>query len=92
MNTVKNLKGTGNLTCSCGSWIKHWEKFTSKKAKLCTATGCLSPATIGGHVIKCNSTDKDHYIIPLCHSCNMRIDIYNTTAILAPANVQDTCG
>ena len=93
MNTlVKNLSGTGQLTCRCGSWIKHWENFTRQKAYLCSATDCRTPADRGGHVIKQNSVDRQHYIVPLCVACNNRTDTFNISATLVSANVQATCG
>jgi len=92
MTYVKNLNGTGDLTCRCDSWLAHWENFTHKQALLCSAVGCIHPAEYGGHVIKQNNPDNSHYIIPLCPKCNKRADVFQTDAELVSANVQRTCG
>ena len=37
---VTNINGTSEYDCSCGSWLKHWEKFNSagqSKPYLCPA-------------------------------------------------------
>ena len=34
---VKNLNGTSQRTCKCGSWLKHWEKFSGRSAELVSA-------------------------------------------------------
>ena len=90
--TVKNLNGTGCLSCKCNSWLDHWEKFTNGKAVYCSVIGCTKSAELGGHVIRQNGTDKSHYIIPLCSKCNKLTDAFETNATLVSANVQRTCG
>ena len=69
---VRNLNGTSQNDCSCGSWLKHWEKHSHKKADLCSAYGCMHKATKGGHVQKEDPADMHWYIVPLCDSCNNR--------------------
>jgi hypothetical protein len=34
--TMKNLNGTSDKNCSCGSWLGHWKKF----AKASTTPKC----------------------------------------------------
>jgi hypothetical protein len=89
---VKNIHGTGHLTCNCESWFKHWENFSHQKADFCAAPGCGNKAEVGAHVVKVNSPDKNHYIIPLCDLCNRRAESFDTDAKLVSANVSETCG
>jgi hypothetical protein len=88
---VRNVNGTSQRSCSCGSWLKHWENHSHEKAAFCSRMYCGAKATDGAHVQKDNIYDKGWYIIPLCHSCNMELGkellVYDRT-ILAPA-VQD---
>ena len=94
---VKNLNGTSDLNCSCGSWLKHWKYVTKREIPYqCVVEGCSKPVEHGGHVQKTNG-QQDWYIIPLCKSCN---DKKGATLILkslkynifASANVSETCG
>ncbi len=85
---VKNLRGTADRACtSCGTWLKHWEKLSGKKADECTA--CKEKATVGGHVKKANSTDDSHYITPLCDGCNKRNDEFDAFEPLVSARKCD---
>lgn len=45
--TMKNLNGTSDKNCSCGSWLGHWKKFakTSTTPK-CHVQGCESQAEV----------------------------------------------
>jgi len=38
---IKNINGTSQTTCACGSWLKHWEKFSGQTVTYCPATGAL---------------------------------------------------
>jgi len=89
---VKNLNETSEKTCSCGSWLKHWEKISGKKADKCYIIGCDNESDlVGGHVQKVY-LDKNHYIIPLCKSCNgMRDKEFDVEDALISANKKDTC-
>ncbi|HDU8491122.1 TPA: hypothetical protein RG418_002112 [Aeromonas hydrophila] len=90
---VKNIKGTSDNTCKCGSWLKHWEKYSDTKAGLCVEKGCMSEATVGAHVRKDSTTDQSWYIIPLCDSHNKEADEMELfgTPTLVSANVSKTC-
>ena len=42
---VKNLNGTSDNDCpKCGTWLKHWEKLSGKKAGYCGR--CTKKATL----------------------------------------------
>ena len=78
---VKNLNGSSRFpkpSCGCSSWIDHWDNNSGcKRPNKCP--GCQKPLTrnntVGAHVIKVNSPDKDRYITPLCDECNHKKDI-----------------
>lgn len=53
-----------------GNWLKYWEDATGMKANWCHRVNCFSKATDGAHVQLDDSSDKNWYIVPLCHRCN----------------------
>jgi hypothetical protein len=95
---VQNLGGTADNKCKCGGgWFDHWERYSGgTPPRICSVFGCMNFAEVGGHVIKNNSFDKDHYIIPLCKrhnnaSAGTIFEISDSTP-MASANVAETCG
>lgn len=94
MVKVKNLKGTGPMDCKCGTWKKHWINNSKGKAwpSQCIAIGCTEAATEGGHVIKVDSSDKNHYIIPIGYSHNgVDKEYYVAENYFVSANKSETC-
>jgi hypothetical protein len=92
---VKNVKGTGDKDCSCGSWLNHWKRFSKKGASSICATACVDDATVGGHVQIESSTDKAIYIVPLCDRHNQQTESMEIDELKTPlvsANVSETCG
>lgn len=90
---VKNKKGTSGNKCYCGTWFKHWENYSGKKANYCSVSSCMSKAEVGAHVIIVNSFDNSTYIVPFCDVHNKSdsdMEIGDTT--LVSANVSITCG
>jgi len=91
---VKNINGTSDNTCKCGSWLNHWEKFSGQKTGLCPEISCKNSASIGAHVQKADSPDEKWYIIPLCPSHNalrnQTISIMDSTTLVS-ANTSETC-
>ena len=91
---VKNLNGTSQRTCKCGSWLKHWENFGGCVTTICSVVNCGEIAEVGGHVQKIGN-DNRWYIIPLCKSCNNKkgeeLEIYDDIKLVS-ANVSETCG
>ncbi len=92
---VKNVKGTAERNCKCGTWINHWENFSLKTLpNTCCVLGCEEIVKVGAHVIKCKSNDKNHYIVPFCHQHN---EIENecfklkSSVELISANESQTC-
>lgn len=93
---VTNINGTSDNKCKCGSWIKHWEKFSKLTADKCCVKGCTSAATDGAHVQKSGSTDGCWYIVPFCHAHNTSakdtiLELKDGTHLVS-ANVSETCG
>lgn len=93
---LNNINGTSDMTCTCGSWLNHWRKFSNQPVPaLCPVLGCLEKTELGAHVQKDSSTDKNWYIVPLCKIHNGQtsksIDVRDSTK-LASANVKETCG
>lgn len=92
---VKNLNGTSQNICKCGSWLQHWKNFGSSMTDDCVANGCSNKAEVGGHVKMGNPSSMGWYIVPLCKSCNGKLgqELYiadNTE--LVSANISETCG
>jgi hypothetical protein len=91
---IKNINGTSYTTCSCGSWLKHWEKFSYQIVTDCPVVGCYNRDLVGAHVQKADSSDEKWYIYPLCNEHNQHKgelevpDVY----ILVSANKKQTCG
>lgn len=91
MARVKNKNGTSGLSCNCGSWLNHWERYFDAHAGACAAVDCRKSAEVGAHVILDSIFDKKTYIIPLCKSCNQRTGYFYVDGYIAPANVAKTC-
>lgn len=72
---VKNIPNTTKKTCNCTSWNTHWRKSSGYDKVYCSNINCKKLTEAGAHVRKYNSTDKKHYIVPLCSECN---NVFNT--------------
>jgi hypothetical protein len=92
---VKNVDGTSDHTCKCGSWLDHWKNFGGKTLPAsCRESSCTKAPEVGAHVQKDSSTDKAWYIVPLCNGHNKKsesLDIMDSS-VLVSANVSQTCG
>jgi hypothetical protein len=94
MTLVKNLKGTSDKTCKCSSWLQHWKNNSggTKLPTYCIESTCRETTLLGGHVIKVNSTDKNHYIIPICAKHNSTDSEYSVAdGYFVSANKSETC-
>ena len=91
---IRNINGTSDTTCSCGSWLAHWEIFSGQSTDFCQADGCTKKDLVGAHVQKGDgSTDQKWYIYPLCkahnnHSGELEV---SSTYNLVSANKSETC-
>jgi len=92
---IRNINGTSDTTCSCGSWLAHWKKFSGQPVTYCPATGCLKTDLVGAHVQKGGgSTDQKWYIFPLCSTHNQHVAELEVSDVhkLVSANKSETCG
>lgn len=79
-----NVWGTGGDTLYVngqrisGAWIKLWEYYTGSTAGICSNEDCNYASTDGAHIVlgcttgQIASKNMHVYILPLCHSCNMK--------------------
>lgn len=68
---ITNVIGTAGETCSCDSWLDHWEKFSGRTASVCGVITCSNNNDlVGAHVMKVGGYDFATYIYPLCSACN----------------------
>lgn len=94
MAKVKNINGTSEASCKCGSWLAHWKKFSNQTVTYCVETTCLKTDLVGAHVQKADSTDSNWYIIPLCQTHNLAKNTVLTISDnykLVSANKKETC-
>ncbi|MGB3946892.1 MAG: hypothetical protein WBM13_02800 [Bacteroidia bacterium] len=96
MAKIKNINGTSENKCKCGSWLKHWETFSKQKTEYCCVSvpNCTNKDIVGAHVQKDTLSDNNWYIIPLCNEHNKSKEILEVsdTRPLISANVKNTCG
>lgn len=93
---VKNINGTSQNICKCGSWLEHWKKYSSQVlSAYCAETKCIQKPEVGAHVQKDSNTDTSWYIVPFCKTHNGvtggSLNI-SENVILVSANVSETCG
>lgn len=89
MTFIRNVKGTSDSDCKCGSWLKHWENFSGQRIPpFCPVFGCYEKELVGAHVQLANSTDQMWYLIPLCAEHNSAEGILSVSDFvnLVPAN------
>lgn len=93
---VKNINGTSQNTCRCGSWLEHWKKFSGQTLPThCPESSCTQKPEVGAHIQKDGSSDDSWYIVPLCTTHNGQkgksLEISNSVKLVS-ANVSTTCG
>lgn len=105
---VRNIRGTSDNDCRCGSWLTHWSRFTNQPLTTqtrCSVLGCFAPATCGAHIqvesglfnaalggIAAVRASHWH-IVPMCQQHNMATGTLTVRSVpLASANVSETCG
>lgn len=95
---IRNLNGTSDNECECGSWINHWANFNSSalsyipKQCPCCHKKVMIKDIVGAHVQK--EYDNHWYIIPLCKECNSKNSdkTFEVDDIgFAWANKEETC-
>ena len=99
---IKNINGTSDTTCACGSWLNHWKKSSGQTAPTyCPSTSsldkltksCVNKDLVGAHVQRADSSDDKWYIYPLCNAHNQYTGVLEVsdTYKLVSANKQETC-
>lgn len=93
---IRNINGTQDTKCKCGSWLKHWENFSGQAIPWhCPAFGCPSTDLVGAHVQKGGgSRDQRWYIYPLCAAHNHykgELEVPSSYELVS-ANKNETCG
>ena len=94
---IKNINGTSQTACTCGSWLKHWKKFSDQPITYCPVMtnhpGCTKKDLVGAHVQKSNSSDDKWYIYPLCSAHNQSTGVLEVSDSykLVSANKKETC-
>ena len=91
---VKNINGTTQHKCRCGSWLQHWRNYSGQTANECRAKGCSNTASVGAHVQKDVSYDNNWYIVPFCFTHNkstIPVELVAGTKLVS-ANKSKTCG
>lgn len=90
----KNKNNTGERSCKCGTWKKHWLNFSKKEwPEKCSVEGCNSKPTLGAHIFNHYDNTKKEYIAPFCAECNAKQEMFNLKGgvTLVPANKSETC-
>ena len=94
---VKNKKVFTKISCTCTSYLCHWENYANTKSKVCSSLGCKeTEGLVGAHVIKCHiNSNSVQYITPLCGKCNSshKLECFklNANAILVPVSNRLKC-
>jgi hypothetical protein len=71
---VRNIRGSSLRKCRCRSWRDHWFNNTERASSRtrCSVYNCGNLLAVGGHVVVVSGRfDGQHYIVPMCHQCNM---------------------
>jgi|LSQX01.3.fsa_nt_gb hypothetical protein len=70
---VRNVPGTKDERCKCGSWKAHWIKFSGEYwPSQCSVKGCDRTDLVGAHVRKIPLSQDEIYIVPMCNKCNSK--------------------
>ena len=92
---IRSVNGSSQKKCNCGSWLKHWEKFSGQTANFCPVENCLEMDLDGAHVQKDDAHDENWYIFPLCGKLNAAkekpLEVSDRYELVS-ANISETCG
>lgn len=72
MARIKNINGIEIDNCSCGNWLKHWNKHNNKPAVFCSEISCTQMANLEGIHVQKVTDDSNWYIVPLCKEHHTR--------------------
>jgi hypothetical protein len=91
---IKNIAGTSQATCRCGSWLNHWLKYSGwPSVEGCSVKYCTNKDIVGAHVQEIGG-DGTWRILPLCAKCNAADEELETSEFrpLVLAGTVLTCG
>ena len=90
---VKNINGTSQHKCFCGSWLQRWKNYSGQTANVCRALGCSRTDLLGAHVQKDVKYDNSWHIVPFCNGHNHASGFIELVAgtVLVSANKSQTC-
>ncbi len=91
---VRNINGTTDNSCKCGSWLDHWKRFSGQPVpSYCPEVNCHNRPSVGAHVQKAGDYSDKWYIVPLCYTHNSsKSDLEIDSNIkLVSANKKETC-
>jgi hypothetical protein len=92
---VKNINEIRLKKCRCGSWLKHWQKYSHEKLPvLCPVNGCFMPPDFTAFVQEDGYINDEWFVVPLCatHSSQEGGYLDLDRVALVPADVSKTCG
>lgn len=91
---VRNINGTSDYKCKCGSWLDHWKNYSRQEIPTyCSEATCTGKDLVGAHVQKDSFFDNNWYIIPLCNKHNQSsssLSVVDSTTFVS-ANRSETC-
>ncbi|HNT16722.1 MAG TPA: hypothetical protein PKJ37_02345 [Acidobacteriota bacterium] len=93
---IRNINGTSQNTCKCGSWLNHWKTYSHQEIPgRCPVQNCPERVLVGAHVQKADSDDNAWYIYPLCKGHNAStghtLEVSDSYRLVS-ANIAGTCG
>lgn len=90
---LKNINGTSQNVCTCGSWFKHWENFSGQTVVYCPVEKCMNKDLVGAHVQRAGIAESKWYIYPLCNAHNHATGELQVSDLikLVSANKKETC-
>lgn len=92
MGKIKNINGTSDNKCVCGSWLNHYRENGGSSSVFCSEKDCIKKDLVGSHVQKHDSTDTNWYIVPLCDAHNKSKEVLDIgSRVLVSANKALTC-
>ena len=93
MTKIKNINGTSDNVCLCGSWLKHWGNFSVQVASKCSVIDCYQTNNLVGAHVQIVDYFANWFIVPLCQRHNMsqgELEIANHIETVS-ANKSETC-
>jgi len=92
---VKNIDGTSQTDCACGSLLQHWENFSGQsRPRYCTVKSCMKIDLVGALVQKADGSDDKLYVFPMCSTHSTArgpLDVSDKFNLVS-ADKKETCG